>query len=153
MCILLSSCALNRRWFITNLEIYLCKLEYLGSYVHCIYHFPENTLFYCLFLRILTWGQLRETCTNCDLLSFSQVQRLPFLHSSNIALDTLRGNDECIGFEDILNGKYTFQGFCELPGVSILPGEKWDLGGQDLCMYSRQWKFINTFYFSFSPGF
>ncbi|XP_030056208.1 proteasome maturation protein [Microcaecilia unicolor] len=32
-----------------------------------------------------------------------QVQRLPFLQSSNIALDTLRGNDECIGFEDILN--------------------------------------------------
>ncbi|XP_006138982.2 proteasome maturation protein isoform X2 [Pelodiscus sinensis] len=32
-----------------------------------------------------------------------QIQRLPFLHSSNIALDTLRGNDECIGFEDILN--------------------------------------------------
>jgi len=23
-----------------------------------------------------------------------------------MALDTLRGNDECIGFEDILNGKY-----------------------------------------------
>ncbi|XP_073439251.1 proteasome maturation protein [Dendrobates tinctorius] len=32
-----------------------------------------------------------------------QIQRLPFLQSSNIALDTLRGNDECIGFEDILN--------------------------------------------------
>ncbi|XP_072119076.1 proteasome maturation protein [Hemitrygon akajei] len=32
-----------------------------------------------------------------------QVQRLPFLMSSNIALDTLQGNDECIGFEDILN--------------------------------------------------
>ncbi|XP_063807805.1 proteasome maturation protein [Pseudophryne corroboree] len=31
------------------------------------------------------------------------VQRLPFLPSSNIALDTLRGNDECIDFEDILN--------------------------------------------------
>ncbi|XP_075055041.1 proteasome maturation protein [Mixophyes fleayi] len=31
------------------------------------------------------------------------VQRLPFLPSSNIALDTLSGNDECIGFEDILN--------------------------------------------------
>lgn len=37
---------------------------------------------------------------------FLQVQRLPFLHSSNIAMDILRGNDECIGFEDILNGKY-----------------------------------------------
>ncbi|XP_041089093.1 proteasome maturation protein [Polyodon spathula] len=32
-----------------------------------------------------------------------QIQRLPFLQSSNIALDTLRGNDESIGFEDILN--------------------------------------------------
>ncbi|CAH2225148.1 proteasome maturation [Pelobates cultripes] len=32
-----------------------------------------------------------------------QVQRLPFLQSSNIALDSLKGNDECIGFEDILN--------------------------------------------------
>ncbi|KAL4624880.1 proteasome maturation protein [Arapaima gigas] len=32
-----------------------------------------------------------------------QIQRLPVLSSSNIALDTLRGNDESIGFEDILN--------------------------------------------------
>ncbi|XP_018616359.1 proteasome maturation protein [Scleropages formosus] len=32
-----------------------------------------------------------------------QIQRLPFLQSSNIALDTLRGNDESIGFEDVLN--------------------------------------------------
>eukprot|EP00062_Callorhinchus_milii_P015223 gi/632965244/ref/XP_007898794.1/ PREDICTED: proteasome maturation protein [Callorhinchus milii] len=32
-----------------------------------------------------------------------QVQRLPFLMSSNIALETLRGSDECIGFEDVLN--------------------------------------------------
>ncbi|XP_028425391.1 proteasome maturation protein [Perca flavescens] len=32
-----------------------------------------------------------------------QIQRLPFLQSSNLALDTLRGNDESIGFEDILN--------------------------------------------------
>ncbi|KAM9320908.1 proteasome maturation protein [Gastrophryne carolinensis] len=32
-----------------------------------------------------------------------QIQRLPFLQSSNVALDTLRGNDECIGFEDILS--------------------------------------------------
>uniref|UniRef100_A0A3Q2DR39 Proteasome maturation protein n=1 Tax=Cyprinodon variegatus TaxID=28743 RepID=A0A3Q2DR39_CYPVA len=31
-----------------------------------------------------------------------QIQRLPFLPSSNLALDTLRGSDECIGFEDIL---------------------------------------------------
>ncbi|KAG5850368.1 proteasome maturation protein [Anguilla rostrata] len=32
-----------------------------------------------------------------------QIQRLPFLQSSNIALDTLRGSDDSIGFEDILN--------------------------------------------------
>ncbi|KAM9775238.1 proteasome maturation protein [Syngnathus typhle] len=32
-----------------------------------------------------------------------QIQRLPFLPSSNLALDTLRGTDESIGFEDILN--------------------------------------------------
>ncbi|KAM8880976.1 proteasome maturation protein [Synchiropus splendidus] len=32
-----------------------------------------------------------------------QIQRLPFLQSSNLALDTLRGGDETIGFEDILN--------------------------------------------------
>lgn len=39
----------------------------------------------------------------CFLLWF-QIQRLPFLQSSNLALDTLRGSDESIGFEDILNG-------------------------------------------------
>ncbi|NXL90868.1 POMP protein, partial [Alectura lathami] len=38
-----------------------------------------------------------------ELRAVKQAQRLPFLHSSNVALDTLRGNDECIGFEDILN--------------------------------------------------
>ncbi|XP_041817879.1 proteasome maturation protein [Chelmon rostratus] len=32
-----------------------------------------------------------------------QIQRLPFLQSSNLALDTLQGSDEAIGFEDILN--------------------------------------------------
>ena len=32
-----------------------------------------------------------------------QVKRLPFLPSSNLSLDILRGNDETIGFEDILN--------------------------------------------------
>ena len=40
------------------------------------------------------------------LLSLSQVQRLPFLPSSNLSLDILRGNDETIGFEDILNGEW-----------------------------------------------
>uniref|UniRef100_A0A8B9U9K6 Proteasome maturation protein n=1 Tax=Anas zonorhyncha TaxID=75864 RepID=A0A8B9U9K6_9AVES len=38
-----------------------------------------------------------------ELRAVKQAQRLPFLHSSNMAVDTLRGNDECIGFEDILN--------------------------------------------------
>ncbi|KFV91700.1 Proteasome maturation protein, partial [Eurypyga helias] len=38
-----------------------------------------------------------------EFRAVKQVQRLPFLHSANIALDTLRGNDECISFEDILN--------------------------------------------------
>ncbi|CAM9593029.1 unnamed protein product [Bubo scandiacus] len=38
-----------------------------------------------------------------EFRAVKQVQRLPFLHSSNIALDTLRGNAECISFEDILN--------------------------------------------------
>ena len=32
-----------------------------------------------------------------------QVKCLPFLPSSNLSLDILRGNDETIGFEDILN--------------------------------------------------
>ncbi|XP_068160219.1 proteasome maturation protein [Antennarius striatus] len=32
-----------------------------------------------------------------------QIQRLPFLPSSNLALDTLRGSNDTIGFEDILN--------------------------------------------------
>uniref|UniRef100_A0A668TBW1 Proteasome maturation protein n=1 Tax=Oreochromis aureus TaxID=47969 RepID=A0A668TBW1_OREAU len=32
-----------------------------------------------------------------------QIQRLPFLQSSNLALDTLRNSDESIGFEDVLN--------------------------------------------------
>ncbi|NWW51107.1 POMP protein, partial [Pedionomus torquatus] len=38
-----------------------------------------------------------------EFRAVKQVQRLPFLHSSNMALDTLRGNDGCISFEDILN--------------------------------------------------
>uniref|UniRef100_A0A8C4VI87 Proteasome maturation protein n=1 Tax=Gopherus evgoodei TaxID=1825980 RepID=A0A8C4VI87_9SAUR len=50
--------------------------------------------------------QLNQDKMNLSTLRNIQglhIQRLPFLHSSNIALDTLRGNDECIGFEDILN--------------------------------------------------
>ncbi|XP_054020760.1 proteasome maturation protein isoform X1 [Dryobates pubescens] len=38
-----------------------------------------------------------------EFRAVKQVQRFPFLHSSNMALDTLRGNDDCISFEDILN--------------------------------------------------
>lgn len=37
--------------------------------------------------------------------SLFQIQRLPFLQSSNLALETLKGGDESIGFEDILNGE------------------------------------------------
>ncbi|XP_053161520.1 proteasome maturation protein [Hemicordylus capensis] len=38
-----------------------------------------------------------------EFKAVKQVQRLPFLHSSNLSLDILRGNYDCIGFEDILN--------------------------------------------------
>uniref|UniRef100_A0A8D0L428 Proteasome maturation protein n=1 Tax=Sphenodon punctatus TaxID=8508 RepID=A0A8D0L428_SPHPU len=38
-----------------------------------------------------------------EFKAVKQVQRLPFLHSSNLSLDILRGNDESIDFEDILN--------------------------------------------------
>ncbi|XP_053312365.1 proteasome maturation protein [Spea bombifrons] len=38
-----------------------------------------------------------------EFQAVKQVQRLPFLQSSNIALESLRGTDETIGFEDILN--------------------------------------------------
>uniref|UniRef100_A0A8C5STS6 Proteasome maturation protein n=1 Tax=Laticauda laticaudata TaxID=8630 RepID=A0A8C5STS6_LATLA len=40
-----------------------------------------------------------------EFKAVKQIQRLPFLHSSNLALDVLRGNDDCIDFEDILGGK------------------------------------------------
>ncbi|XP_068407713.1 proteasome maturation protein [Eschrichtius robustus] len=38
-----------------------------------------------------------------EFKAVQQVQRLPFLPSSNLSLDILRGNDETTGFEDILN--------------------------------------------------
>ncbi|XP_028290317.1 proteasome maturation protein [Gouania willdenowi] len=38
-----------------------------------------------------------------ELKAATQIQRLPFLPSSHLALDTLRGSDETIGFDDILN--------------------------------------------------
>ncbi|XP_042314525.1 proteasome maturation protein isoform X2 [Sceloporus undulatus] len=38
-----------------------------------------------------------------EFKAVKQVQRLPFLHSSNLSLDILKGNYDCIGFEDILN--------------------------------------------------
>ncbi|XP_053564454.1 proteasome maturation protein [Bombina bombina] len=47
-----------------------------------------------------------------EFKAVKQVQRLPFLQSSNIALDSLRGNDDSIGFEDILNDPSQ----CELMG-------------------------------------
>ncbi|KAK2507497.1 hypothetical protein MC885_001666 [Smutsia gigantea] len=43
------------------------------------------------------------TSTVLHLLPSNPVQRLPFLPSSNLSLDILRGNDETVGFEDILN--------------------------------------------------
>ena len=54
-------------------------------------------MFLCLFL---------ESVLSPDVfLSSIQIQRLPFLQSSNLALDTLRGSDESITFDDILNGE------------------------------------------------
>ncbi|XP_041599169.1 proteasome maturation protein-like [Vulpes lagopus] len=47
-----------------------------------------------------------------------QVQHLPSLPSSNLSLDILRGNDETIGFKDILND--TSQS--ELNGRTTLDG-------------------------------
>ncbi|XP_060090718.1 proteasome maturation protein [Heteronotia binoei] len=38
-----------------------------------------------------------------EFRAVKQVQRLPFLHSSNLSLEILKGNYDCIGFEDILN--------------------------------------------------
>ncbi|CAD7687813.1 unnamed protein product [Nyctereutes procyonoides] len=38
-----------------------------------------------------------------EFKAVQQVQRLQFLPSSNLSLDILRGNDETIGFKDILN--------------------------------------------------
>ena len=53
-----------------------------------------------------------------EFKAVQQVQRLPFLPSSNFSLDILRGNDETIGFEDILND--TSQS--ELNGRTTLDG-------------------------------
>uniref|UniRef100_A0A8D0C451 Proteasome maturation protein n=1 Tax=Salvator merianae TaxID=96440 RepID=A0A8D0C451_SALMN len=38
-----------------------------------------------------------------EIKAVKQVQRLPFLPSSNLSFDILKGNYDCIGFEDILN--------------------------------------------------
>lgn len=46
-----------------------------------------------------------SSLTHDDCPFLFQIQRLPFLQSSNLALDTLKGSDESIGFEDILNGE------------------------------------------------
>lgn len=49
-----------------------------------------------------------SSLTHDDCPFLFQIQRLPFLQSSNLALDTLKGSDESIGFEDILNGERLF---------------------------------------------
>ena len=44
---------------------------------------------------------------HCNFFSLFQARRLPFLPSSNLALETLEGRDEFIDFDDyIFNGKY-----------------------------------------------
>lgn len=53
-----------------------------------------------------------------------QIQRLPFLQSSNLALDTLKGSDESIGFEDILNGKRLIHFFFLITDITV---EVWPL--------------------------
>ncbi|XP_054572112.1 proteasome maturation protein-like [Eptesicus fuscus] len=60
-----------------------------------------------------------------EFKAVQQVQRLPFLPSSNLSLDILRGNDETIGFEDILFFFFLF-GFEDIlndPSQSKLMGE------------------------------
>uniref|UniRef100_A0A8D3E5K5 Proteasome maturation protein n=1 Tax=Scophthalmus maximus TaxID=52904 RepID=A0A8D3E5K5_SCOMX len=52
-----------------------------------------------------SWLFLKPVLTPHVCPPFLQIQRLPFLQSSNLALDTLRGSDESIGFDDILNGQ------------------------------------------------
>lgn len=49
---------------------------------------------------------LAELFAICSILIpfFIKIQRLPCLPSSMVALDTLMGTDESIGFEDFLNG-------------------------------------------------
>uniref|UniRef100_A0A8B9WQ66 Proteasome maturation protein n=1 Tax=Bos mutus grunniens TaxID=30521 RepID=A0A8B9WQ66_BOSMU len=58
-----------------------------------------------------------------EFKAVQQVQRLPFLPSSNLSLDILRGNDETIGFEDILNGSRRAGDFVLFtPGPPKVPG-------------------------------
>ncbi|XP_049503358.1 proteasome maturation protein isoform X2 [Panthera uncia] len=66
-----------------------------------------------------------------EFKAVQQVQRLPFLPSSNLSLDILRGNDETIGFEDILNG---LQEQFSNPSISLSqqvpsthPQQSWEL--------------------------
>ena len=44
----------------------------------------------------------------CQHLVNLQIQRLPCLPSSMVALDTLMGTDESLGFEDFLNGNFRY---------------------------------------------
>lgn len=48
-------------------------------------------------------GRVFSLCSFCIFL-YIKIQRLPCLPSSMVALDTLMGTDESIGFEDFLNG-------------------------------------------------
>lgn len=65
----------------------------------------NNTLF-CLLLSSTSVGSLFVKWQYLTFCGTSQVQHLPFLHSSNLSLDILKGNYDCLGFEDILNGKH-----------------------------------------------
>ena len=49
------------------------------------------------------WGLFAPLKLQMEFKAMQHVLHLPFLPSSNLSLDILRGNDETIGFEDILN--------------------------------------------------
>ncbi|XP_035889967.1 proteasome maturation protein-like [Phyllostomus discolor] len=59
-------------------------------------------------MNFSTLRNIQSLCTplklQMEFKAVQQVQCLPFLPSSNVSLDMLRGNDKTTGFEDILNG-------------------------------------------------
>lgn len=57
----------------------------------------------------------------CVRSTLSQIQRLPGLPSSFVALDTVLGDDDTIHFEDVLSGKLAFRPTA-LPPAERLPG-------------------------------